>query len=149
MLIDTFISSFPVPLCCAYCTIHLTPTLKKVKNSWCASLLPFATFYLAICSDIQSPAMVNVLKRSVYRVLMFMLLMSMGWDDVSELWLPVGLLFIPQMMYECGEPWWNGIDRAKPKNVERNLSQCHYVRLKSHMDWPACEPGPPRWEARD
>jgi hypothetical protein len=27
-----------------------------------------------------------------------------------------------------------------------NLSQCHFVDHKSHMDWPGIEPGPPRWE---
>jgi hypothetical protein len=30
----------------------------------------------------------------------------MGWDYVSELWPPSGLLFIPQVMCEHGEPWW-------------------------------------------
>jgi hypothetical protein len=35
---------------------------------------------------------------------LFMLLfMSMGWDDVSELQPPTGLLFIPQVIYEHGE----------------------------------------------
>jgi hypothetical protein len=37
--------------------------------------------------------------------------------------------------------------REKPKNSGKNLSQCHFVHLKSHMDWPGIEPGPPRWEA--
>jgi hypothetical protein len=26
----------------------------------------------------------------------------------------------------------------------KNLSQCHFVHQKSHMDWPGIEPGPPR-----
>jgi hypothetical protein len=30
---------------------------------------------------------------------------------LGELWPPVGLLFIPQMIYEYGEPGWNDIDR--------------------------------------
>jgi hypothetical protein len=29
---------------------------------------------------------------------------------------------------------WNEIDRGKPKNSEKNLSQCHCVHHKSHMD---------------
>jgi hypothetical protein len=46
-------------------------------------------------------------------LLLFMLSMSMGWDYVSELWPPMGLLLIPQIIYEYGEPWWNDIDRKK------------------------------------
>jgi hypothetical protein len=28
---------------------------------------------------------------------------------------------------------WNEIDRGKPKNSGKNLSQCHFVHHKSHM----------------
>jgi hypothetical protein len=31
----------------------------------------------------------------------------MGWDYVSEPRTPTDLLFIPQMIYEHGEPWWD------------------------------------------
>jgi hypothetical protein len=33
-------------------------------------------------------------------------LIMMGWDYVSELRTPMGLLFIPQVICEHGEPWW-------------------------------------------
>jgi hypothetical protein len=51
--------------------------------------------------------------------------------------------------YEFVERRWNDIDRGKSKNSEKNLSQCHFVYHKSHMDWPGRQPGPPRWEAGD
>jgi hypothetical protein len=28
-------------------------------------------------------------------------------------------------------------------NRERNLSQCHFIHQKSHIDWPGIEPWPP------
>jgi hypothetical protein len=49
--------------------------------------------------------------------------------------------------HEYGEPRQNVIDRVRPKNSEKNLSQCRLIHHKSHMDWPGPEPRPPRWEA--
>jgi hypothetical protein len=34
----------------------------------------------------------------------------------------MGLLFILQIIYERGEPWWNDIDRGRPNNLEKNLT---------------------------
>jgi hypothetical protein len=46
----------------------------------------------------------------------------MGRNYVLELWLPVGLLFIPQRWYEYAEPRWNDTDWGETKNLEKNLS---------------------------
>jgi hypothetical protein len=45
-----------------------------------------------------------------------LLLMAMG---CSELRPSTGLLFIPQVISEHGEPRWNDTDRGKPKNLEK------------------------------
>jgi hypothetical protein len=44
--------------------------------------------------------------------------MSMGWHYVSELRPLMGLLFIPQVIYEYGGQRYNDIDSGKPKNSE-------------------------------
>jgi hypothetical protein len=36
--------------------------------------------------------------------------------------------------FQVMEKWWNEIDRGKPKYSGNNLSQCHFVHDKSHMD---------------
>jgi hypothetical protein len=36
--------------------------------------------------------------------------MSVGRDCVSELQSAMGLLFMPQVIYQHGEPWWNDIE---------------------------------------
>jgi hypothetical protein len=49
---------------------------------------------------------------------------------------------------ECGVV--GGIELAgETEGLGENLPQCHFVHKKSHMTWPAIEPGPPRWEAGD
>jgi hypothetical protein len=51
-----------------------------------------------------------------------MMIMSMGWDYVSELRPPVGLLFISRggILYNHGKPWWNAVDRGNLVATRRN-----------------------------
>jgi hypothetical protein len=46
--------------------------------------------------------------------------------------------------FQVMEHRWNEIDRGKPKYSGKNLSQCHFVHNKPHMDWTGIEPGPSR-----
>jgi hypothetical protein len=59
--------------------------------------------------------------------------MSMGCGQVSELCPPTGLLFKPRMIYGHRESWWNYI-HVKAEELGEILSQCHSVHNKSHMD---------------
>jgi hypothetical protein len=70
--------------------------------------------------------------------------MSVGLDNVSELWPPTGLLFIPQIINGQGEPRWNDIDRVKWKNSEKNLSQCTLSTTNPMWTNWATDPGPCR-----
>jgi hypothetical protein len=56
-----------------------------------------------------------------------MLIMSMGWDCVSELRPSICLLSILREIYDVEEQRWNDIDRKNPKNSEKNQSKCQFV----------------------
>jgi hypothetical protein len=71
----------------------------------------------------------------------------MRWDYVSELRPTTGLLFIPQVTYEHGKPWWNEIDRCKllirPPELSGNPTSSHLVasRRNGQKKWwiSSCE----------
>jgi hypothetical protein len=67
-----------------------------------------------------------------------MMIMSKGWDYVSELRLPTGLMFIPQIIYLYGETRWNGIDRGKhlirPPELSRNPTSSHLEANQKKLD---------------
>jgi hypothetical protein len=46
-------------------------------------------------------------------MMIIIIIMLIGWDYTSELPPPTCLLFIPQVTYEHGEPWWDDINRGK------------------------------------
>jgi hypothetical protein len=50
-------------------------------------------------------------------------------------------------LFQVKEQRWNETDRGKPKYSGENLSQCHFVNHKPHMDRPGIEAGHLRWEA--
>jgi hypothetical protein len=88
------------------------------------------------------------------QVIFFFLAVKGPAADATDPLQPWGLLCNPMMkmmiffvLFLVMEHRWNEIDRGKPKNSGKNLSQYRFVQHKSHMDWPGIEPAPPRWEA--
>jgi hypothetical protein len=44
------------------------------------------------------------------------------------------IIIIIFVLFLVMEHRWNEIDKGKPKYSEKNLSQCHFVHHKYHMD---------------
>jgi hypothetical protein len=61
----------------------------------------------------------------------------MGWDDVSELQPPTGILFIPQVIYEHGEPWWWYVHQGSLANLPAESSGSKQEEWAKGMSiWP-------------
>jgi hypothetical protein len=45
------------------------------------------------------------------------------------------------VIYECGEPRWNVIDKEKLKNSEKILSQCQFFTTNTTLTDPGANPG--------
>jgi hypothetical protein len=72
--------------------------------------------------------------------------MSMGWDHVSKLQQPTGLLTSAREMSveSHGRLILTGENQRTRKR--KTLCRCDFVEQKSHIDWKRREPGPPWWE---
>jgi hypothetical protein len=61
-------------------------------------------------------------------------LTMMGWEYVPELLPPPALLFIPQVIYERGEPWWWWCRLGmNPNSSTRALWQSYQQRYLGHV----------------
>jgi hypothetical protein len=47
------------------------------------------------------------------------------------------------------EHWWDDADENKSNYRDKNLSYCHAVHTKSHMNWPMIRFEPTWWKAGD
>jgi hypothetical protein len=69
-------------------------------------------------------------------LMMMMIIVSMWRDYVSELRPPRGLLFVPQVAHEYGEPRWNDTDRGKlihPPQFSCNPTSSHLVENQEEL----------------
>jgi hypothetical protein len=65
----------------------------------------------------------------------------MGWGYVSELRPPMGLLFIPQVIHECGGPRWNDIDTWNKRSRRKTCPSATLSTTNPTGNDPCANPG--------
>jgi hypothetical protein len=94
---------------------------------------------LSVCSEISSDLEYRKENRISILRLIDRSIVLIGWDYIYELRPPMDLLFIPQVIYENGEPWLNVIDRGKVliriPELPGNSARSHLVASRRNGRW--------------
>jgi hypothetical protein len=98
--------------------LNITPPRRQTMNTLCLLNDCPANYWNTTSQVAEIRRFITANNKFFHFDIMFM---SMGWAYVSELHPPKGLLFIPQIIYEYGEPRWNNIVWRKPKKSDRKL----------------------------
>jgi hypothetical protein len=61
------------------------------------------------------------------------------WWDCGSAAADWPIFHLPDDTWVNVEQWWNDTDNWKAKHLEKNMSQYHSVRHKSHMGCPGCK----------
>jgi hypothetical protein len=85
------------------------------------------------CRDARCGLYGTATQRTTMWIRALLMIMSMGWDFISELRPPTDLLFVPQAIHEHGEPWWNDIERGKLVIRPSELRSSHLVVNKEEL----------------
>jgi hypothetical protein len=128
-----------IKLVFASCNLHCSNMKQKNSHNFCYAVKRGEVNHFAVCifRVYYTPKGLTFFN---IRFVLFILFMSMGWDLVSELRLPAVCCSAPDGIWEWRatvEWYW----QEKPEELRGNLSQCHFVRYTSHMDWPGANPG--------
>jgi hypothetical protein len=94
---QSFVSTCYLRYVCTQPTWSVARIYRGMSVSSCSSGRFFTFQTGSVSTDTSS---VQICPRVVTGLIM------MRWDYVSKLWPPTGLLFIPRVICEYGDPWW-------------------------------------------